>query len=204
MAASHLWSSRAGLQRGFDSFFAGIGATELAVWRNQFESGFNSPLTSSCGRLFDAVAALLGLRTRAVYEGQPATELEAIADANVKDKYGYDLLLENGVWIIDPAPAFSEIWWDLVRGRAVAEIAGAFHNTVAAWTVEIAARVRAAHGLSRVCLSGGCFQNMLLTDRVVSGLTSCGFEVYAQNLVPCNDGGVSLGQAAVAWALTQA
>ena len=181
-----------------------MNATELAVWRNQFESGFNSPLTSSCGRLFDAVAALLGVRTRAAYEGQPAAELEAVADAAVSDYYGYDLIQDNGVWIIDPAPTFCELWWDIVRGRPVPEIAGAFHNTVAAWSVAVATRIREASRVNRVCLSGGCFQNALLTTRMVAGLDAQGFEVFTQQLVPCNDGGVSLGQAAVAWALTQA
>lgn len=201
MAAAHLWA--AADHAAFTDFFARLNATETAVWRHQFETGLNAPPTSSCGRLFDAAAALLGIRTHAVYEGQPAVELEAIADASVEDCYGYDVVPTGHALVIDPAVTFAELWSDHSRGRPVSEIATALHNSVAAWTIDIARRIRAASQLNRVCLSGGCFQSALLTTRVRAGLQAAGFDVFTQSAVPPNDGGVSLGQATVAWALTQ-
>jgi hydrogenase maturation protein HypF len=205
MAASHLWSAalREGSETDFGLFFARLSSLERAVWQKQFESGLNAPPTSSCGRLFDAVAALLGIRSHAVYEGQPAVELEAIADGAVEQRYAYDVASINNVWVIDPARTFYEVWRDIGRGRPASEIAAAFHNTVAAWTIDVAGRIRDATHLNAVCLSGGCFQNELLTARVLAGMRASGFEIFTHALVPPNDGGVALGQAAVAWALTQ-
>lgn len=203
MAVSHLWASGGGAQRAFADFFARFNATELNVWQKQFETGLNAPPTSSCGRLFDAVAALLGIRTDALYEGQPAVELEAVADARVEDCYSYLLVHDRNTWLIEPASMLRDLWRDVRRGRPVPEIAAAFHNTVAAWTSAAAEKVRDTSGLNEVCLSGGCFQNMLLTSRVQKRLGEAGFTVYAQQQLPPNDAGVSLGQATVAWAITQ-
>ncbi len=203
MAASWIWSMGAAHEPGFDEILAGLNPTELTVWHAQFESALNAPATSSCGRFFDAAAAILGVRSRAAYEGQPAIELEAIADANVKDSYEFDIAQPAHCWLIDPSRALRGLMADMRRGRPVAELAAVLHNTVAAWTVECAAIVRAGTGLSRVCLSGGCFQNSLLLTRTIAGLSEAGFEVFTQTLLPPNDGGISLGQATVAWAVTQ-
>lgn len=203
MAASHLWASGGGAQCAFADFFARFNTMELDVWRKQFDSGLNAPPTSSCGRLFDAVSALLGIRTRAAYEGQPAVELEAVADASAEDCYAYLLVHDRNTWLIEPASMFRDLWRDVTRGRPIPEIAAAFHNTVAAWTAAVAEKVRDTSRLNEVCLSGGCFQNALLTRRVIERLEGAGFTVFTQKQLPPNDGGVSLGQAAVAWAVTQ-
>ncbi len=143
------------------------------------------------------------MRREAVYEGQPAVELEAIADATVSDLYPFDLLREGESWIIDPAATLRAVYCEYRAGRGVPAIAGIFHNTVARFTVAACQAVREKHGVSRVALSGGCFQNALLTRRTIEGLTAEGFEVLTHRLVPPNDGGLSLGQAAIAFALTE-
>jgi hydrogenase maturation protein HypF len=174
---------------------------ERIILRRQFDTGLNTPLTSSCGRLFDAAAALLGLSRESLYEGQPAVELEAVADADVDYIYPYDILRDGDGWIIDPAATLRAMWCEVRAGRPVSQIAGVFHNTVAAFTLAVCRDAREKHRINRVALSGGCFQNALLTRRLLGGLTESGFEVLTHRLVPPNDGGLSLGQAVAAYAL---
>ncbi|TDC67051.1 carbamoyltransferase HypF [Actinomadura sp. GC306] len=159
----------------------------------------NAPLTSSMGRLFDAVAAVLGIRDRVHYEGQAAAELEQRADPSERAAYrasvhGGTAFTVAGSDLLDAAVA------DLRAGVPVPLIAARFHNGVAALIVDAATRLRDTTGLGTVALSGGVFQNMLLLDRAVAGLTAAGFEVLTHHNVPPNDGGLSLGQAAVATA----
>ncbi|URM94118.1 carbamoyltransferase HypF [Actinomadura madurae] len=161
--------------------------------------GINAPLTSSMGRLFDAVAAVLGVRDRVTYEGQAAIELEQRADPAESGAYraslsGTSSFVARGRDLLDAVVA------DLGAGAPVPVIAARFHNGVAALVVDGASRVREATGLVTVALSGGVFQNMLLLDRAVSGLAGAGFDVLTHHRVPPNDGGISLGQAAVATA----
>lgn len=161
--------------------------------------GINAPLTSSMGRLFDAVAAVLGVRDRVTYEGQAAIELEQRADPAESGAYraslsGTSSFVARGRDLLDAVVA------DLGAGAPVPVIAARFHNGVAALVVDGASRVREATGLATVALSGGVFQNMLLLDRAVSGLAGAGFDVLTHHRVPPNDGGISLGQAAVATA----
>ncbi len=202
MAAGYVWSLCRASEAEFASFIGTLPIGERIILRRQFETQFNTPPTSSCGRLFDAAAALLGVRTEAVYEGQPAVELEALADPKADDLYPFDLLRADGRWVIDPAATLRALWCDYRTGRPVRVIAAAFHNTVAAFTVEVCRAVRDKHRLNRVVLSGGCFQNALLTRRLLDRLGAEGFELLTHRHVPPNDGGISLGQAAVAHALT--
>jgi hydrogenase maturation protein HypF len=161
------------------------------------QRGINSPLTSSAGRLFDAVAAVLGVRDAISYEGQAAIELEQLAD--VTERSGYRAVVSDG-------PALRVAGADLVRaaaddltaGVSPPVIAARFHNGVAAAIEEVCAALRDRHGLDTVALSGGVFQNLLLTDRVVRQLVDRGFRVLVHRRVPCNDGGISFGQAVVA------
>jgi hydrogenase maturation protein HypF len=203
MAAGYIWSlgRRAG-EAEFSDYIGKLPIGERIILRRQFEAQLNAPLTSSCGRLFDAAAALLGLRMEALYEGQPAVELEAVADGDTDELYPYDLVREDDGWVIDPAATLRALWCECRAGRPIPTIAGAFHNTVASFTVEVCKRVRERQRLERVALSGGCFQNALLTRRLVDGLTGEGFEVLTHRRVPPNDGGIALGQAVVAYALT--
>jgi hydrogenase maturation protein HypF len=159
--------------------------------------GVNAPLTSSAGRLFDAVSALAGVRDAVNYEGQAAIELEQLADAGERGAY------RAGIEAGDP---FRVLGRDLIA--AVAEdlragvpreiIAGRFHHAVAGLITGGCVLLRERHGLDTVALSGGVFQNLLLLDRTVRRLEGAGFRVLVHSRVPCNDGGISLGQAAAA------
>jgi hydrogenase maturation protein HypF len=163
--------------------------------RGMTKSGTNSPDTSSMGRLFDAVAGLLCLRSAVNYEGQAAIELETKADRACEHGYefGFD---ESGV--IKAEGVVRTATEDLLEGLAPATVSAKFHQGVAALVASVARRVREERRINRVVLSGGVFQNMLLLGRARRALTSDGFEVFTHRRVPTNDGGISLGQAAIA------
>jgi hydrogenase maturation protein HypF len=160
----------------------------------------NAPLTSSAGRLFDAVAALLGVRDTINYEGQAAIELEQITDTGERGRYQATLTSQAGELQVAGADFVRAAAEDLAAGIPVPIIAARFHNGVAASVVAVCGQIREQTGLGVVALSGGVFQNVLLTGRVVGGLERDGFRVLVHNRVPCNDGGISLGQAVVAGA----
>jgi len=151
----------------------------------------NTVDTSSCGRLFDAVSAILGVRLETTYEGEAAIELEALAAPGIADSYPYS--------VDDGAIDFRETIRAIARDESSREVRSArFHNTVSAAVAETCRRIRARDGLNQVCLSGGTFQNVYLLSRTVQLLREEGFEVYTHAAVPPNDGGLSLGQAAIA------
>jgi len=159
----------------------------------------NSPLTSSCGRLFDAVAAIAGIRQQVTYEAQAAIELEmAIGNHESDDAYQFALLPEADSLIISTRSMFESLVEDICRHWPVAEISRKFHNGLVNVFVQIAGKLRKATSFNRVCLSGGTFNNRYLTTRFTSQLQSEEFEVFTQNEVPAGDGGLSLGQAMVA------
>ena len=159
------------------------------------EKKLNSPLTSSCGRLFDAVAALLGIRKTVSYEGQAAIQLENTISSE-PDNAAYPLEITNG--LIKTKPLFDELLRDLHSGVPVGTISRRFHNGLINAFATIANQLRDQHSLSRVCLSGGTFQNLYLTETLTQRLESASFQVSTQSEVPCNDGGLSLGQALIA------
>jgi hydrogenase maturation protein HypF len=162
-------------------------------------AGVNSPPTSSAGRLFDAVSAILGARDRIAYEGQAAIELEQLADPT--EDVAYSATVEGEPLRISGVELIRGVVGDLRRGVAASTVAGRFHNGLAAAIVGACRAVRRRTGLSTTALSGGVFQNVLLLDRVVAGLEGYGFRVLVHSRVPPNDGGISLGQAAVAGAV---
>jgi hydrogenase maturation protein HypF len=159
--------------------------------------GVNSPLTSSAGRLFDAVAALLGVRDAINYEGQAAVELEQLADPAEQGAYRASITTGYPFRILgrELVRAVAE---DLAAGTAPGVIAARFHNGVVGLITDCCLLLRERHGLSTVALSGGVFQNLLLTHAAVAQLERHGFGVLVHSRVPCNDGGISLGQAVVA------
>jgi len=159
--------------------------------------GVNSPLTSSAGRLFDAAAALLGVREAISYEGQAAVELEQLADPAETSFYRAGIRNRDpfGILGVDLVRAAVD---DLAAGIPREIIAARFHNGVAALIEAGCALLRERHGLSTVALSGGVFQNLLLLRETVRRLEARGFSVLVHSRVPCNDGGISLGQAVVA------
>ncbi|MHB8894752.1 MAG: carbamoyltransferase HypF [Candidatus Geothermincolia bacterium] len=163
----------------------------------QLKERVNAPMTSSAGRMFDVAAALAGLRSEAAYDGQAACELEAVAEAT-REYYNFVLDKSAEPWVVDTRPTFREIIVDADAGREVSEIAGKFHATMALVVIETCEAIAAATGLKRVALSGGVFQNGLLAKWVVEGLKSSGLTPLVHRRVPCNDGGISLGQAVVA------
>jgi hydrogenase maturation protein HypF len=170
---------------------------ELALVRRLIASSVNSPLTSSCGRLFDAISALVGVRGVVNYEGQAAIELEMLAAEGVDDTYDWRLLRRTPM-VIDPAPLLRGVVADLRAGVDSGVISARFHNTVAAIVGGVCRAAREKTGVGRVALSGGCFQNVYLLGRTIDALEGDGFEVLIHHLVPANDGGISLGQALIA------
>jgi hydrogenase maturation protein HypF len=159
----------------------------------------NSPLTSSAGRLFDAAAALLGVRDLIHYEGQAAIELEQLADpgTGTRDAYSARIAVDTHV-LIRGADLIRAAADDLAAGVDRPVIAARFHHGVAAAIAAVCSTLRDRSGLRVVALSGGVFQNLLLTTMAVRRLEDMGFRVLTHSRVPCNDGGISLGQAVVA------
>ena len=165
--------------------------------------GVNAPLTSSAGRLFDAAAAMLGVRDTINYEGQAAIELEQIADRH--ETGVYPAAVSAGVpFQVSGPDLIAALLTDLAAGVPRAVIAARFHHGVAALIETGCALLRERHGLGTVALSGGVFQNMLLLHATVARLEARGFTVLVHSRVPCNDGGISLGQAAAAAARDRA
>jgi hydrogenase maturation protein HypF len=174
---------------------AAFSPEELRVVGQQLRRGFNAPSTSSAGRLFDAVAALVGLRQRLRYEGQGAMELEFRLEKGVEEGYGMRLVEgEAGEWIVDWEPMIRQLLGD-VEGRVpVGRMAARFHNSL----VEAMVAVARQAGEARMVLTGGCMQNKYLTERAVRRLQEEGFRPYWHQRVPPNDGGIALGQVVAA------
>jgi len=169
------------------------------VLLRMLERGVNSPLTSSCGRLFDAVAALLGVRHKITYEGQAAIELEmAMQGAQGDAGYPLEIVPVGAGWQIDTRALFEHLVTDLRQGVPTSEMSLRFHNGLVRAFARVAGLVRERTGLERVCLSGGSFQNAYLLAHLQAQLESSGFAVYTHERVPAGDGGLCLGQALVA------
>jgi hydrogenase maturation protein HypF len=165
------------------------------------ERRLNAPMTSSMGRLFDAVAALAGVRLRVSYEGQAAMELEALA-ADVDADGAYPFAIPGGSpLVIDTRPLIVAAAAEARLGRAPAVIGRRFHTTILEIVAQVCTRLAEESGLADVVLSGGVFLNALLTGEVTARLERDGFRVYRHRRVPPGDGGLCLGQLAVAAAL---
>jgi len=184
------------------SFLKHIDPIEIELIKQQLRAGINSPLNSSMGRLFDAVSALIGVRTEIDYEGQAAVELEMVAyDAvdKVGDRaYPFCIIEIEGVHIIQLKELFASVVKDLSGRISKACIAAKFHNTVAKMILEMCRLIAGKTGINQVALSGGVFQNRMLFRKVVPMLESAGLSVLVHKQVPCNDGGISLGQSVIA------
>ena len=178
-------------------FLQDVPARQISLIDAMIERRIQTVETSSCGRLFDAVAAMVGLGGRVSFEGQAAITLEAAALVGVEERYDFRV---NDVdpAEIDMRPTVEGIVRDISLGKDKGYISARFHSTVAAVIVDVCQRLREQEGLNRVCLSGGVFQNMYLLERTMKGLYGCAFEVFQHAVVPPNDGGISLGQAVIA------
>ena len=161
-------------------------------------AGVLAPLTSSAGRLFDVVAALLGVRDSITYEGQAAIELEQLADPAETDTFSVSFQSTAHGFEIRAADLVRAVVENLLRQVQPSAIAGRFHNSVAEAILHGCLTIREHTGLSTVALSGGVFQNMLLLERTIDRLEAQGFRVLRHRQVPPNAGGISLGQAVIA------
>lgn len=173
-----------------------LGEERLRILARMVARRINTVDTSSCGRLFDAVAALLGLCDQVTYEAQAAIELEALARKSSRTNRTYPFSLDEGV--VRTGDIFAAIIEEVARGTPKADIARAFHQSIAEIVRRMAAEARAATGIKVAALSGGCFQNRLLLAASVKRLERDGFTVLVHRRVPANDGGLALGQAVIA------
>jgi hydrogenase maturation protein HypF len=183
---------------------AAFSAAELATLKTMLAKKLNSPLTTSMGRLFDAVTSLIDLRQQIRFEGQAAMELEFAIDSTGTEE-AYSLKLSHGIKnemetggtpvLLDWSPMIEAIIVDVQQGVSVGVISAKFHNALAESIVAVAK----CAGQNRVVLSGGCFQNRYLTERAVRRLQAEGFRPYWHQRVPPNDGGIALGQVVAAW-----
>ncbi|MFP4056192.1 MAG: carbamoyltransferase HypF [Candidatus Brocadiia bacterium] len=197
MAVAYLGEAVEELER------AGVDAAALAAVEELVRRGVACPQTSSMGRLFDAVSALLGVCTEVSYEGQAAIELEAAAEAGDPTFYPFQLDVTEPPWTVDPRGIVRAVLDDLRAGASRGLIAARFHNTMVAVVRSVCARACRERGLETVVLSGGCFQNQWLAERAAEGLERDGFDVRSHRRVPTNDGGLAIGQAVVALARAQ-
>ncbi len=195
-------SSEGAARRTRLAFMEQVNEVEIEVIKRQIERGINSPLTSSMGRLFDAVSALIGIRGEIDYEGQAAVELEMASYkenwVDDKESYPYHIGEDKGTRIVRLVDLLSAIVGDLKQGTSQGRISVKFHNTVARMVNEMCRLIADTTGIRQVALSGGVFQNRLLLRKTVNLLETHGFQVFTHKQVPCNDGGISLGQALVA------
>jgi hydrogenase maturation protein HypF len=177
--------------------FQGVDERQVALVDTMLRRRIQTVETSSCGRLFDAVAAMLGLASEVTFEGQAAIALEAAAESGIDDRYEFEIE-EGEPAILDLRPVIVSIAKDISSGRRVGQTSARFHNTLSAAIGEMCSRIGSRDGVNRVCLSGGSFQNLYLLGRTVVELRRRSFDVFLHAQVPANDGGLSLGQAVVA------
>lgn len=174
-----------------------VSTRERDLILKMMEKGINTVMTSSCGRLFDAVASILGLRHEITFEGQAAVDLEMAAVAGTEGVYPFQMEFTDP-WQVDTRPMIESIVSELQQGEAAGVIAARFHSTLAVMIAEVCRELRRREMLNKVCLSGGTFQNMFLLERTLAALADYNFEVYLHEKLPPNDGGISLGQAVIA------
>jgi hydrogenase maturation protein HypF len=179
-----------------------LAAKPLATLDTMMARSLNSPLTSSAGRLFDAVAAALGIcRDAIAYEGQAAIELETLAlraAGGEGGAYPFGLVMAGDRWLLDPAPMWRALLADLASGRNPGSMAARFHRGLAQGAADLTGRLAGERGIATIALSGGVFQNKTLFEAIVQRLRHQGLRVLTHRQVPANDGGLALGQAVVA------
>ncbi|MEJ2101763.1 MAG: carbamoyltransferase HypF [Desulfobacterales bacterium] len=180
-----------------------IEARKLKVVTEMISKGVNSPQTSSLGRLFDGVAAIAGIRQQVNFEGQAAMELEMLAAGDARSTYDYQWASEDPIKIF-LSPIIRGVVKDVQDGLSIGQISTKFHRTLIVLFAEVCTALRRNVELNRVVLSGGCFQNAILLTGLIKELESRNFEVFSHRQVPCNDGGIALGQAMVAASIADA
>jgi hydrogenase maturation protein HypF len=177
-----------------------LNPAELEIIKQQLKRGINSPLTSSAGRLFDAVSALAGVRQEIDYEAQAVIELEMLAPDEVEEgeSYPFSIVEYKGTRVVKLGELLSAVAQDARNRPPASVISLKFHHTMAEIITQMCKLIARESGINQVVLSGGVFQNRLLLKLATAALQREGFSVLTHHLVPCNDGGISLGQAVVA------
>ncbi len=179
----------------------GIAEERRTAVLTMMQNGFNSPLTSSCGRLFDAIAVLLGIRLDSDFEGQAAMEVEAFARQWQRPEEHRqrveEPVAENGLFIIDSSPFIRRMLCDLEAGKSIPELAMGFHTWLLDSLVVTIRKLAVTSGIRTVVLSGGCLQNRIIMEGLFQALEQDSFQVFTGQEVPVNDGGISLGQAVI-------
>ena len=198
VALSHVVAAAGDAAALARKLFSDVPESERNLVVQQIEKRVNCVDTSSAGRLFDAISAILGICLEISYEAQAAIELESVADPLVSRAHPYSIEDAGGEILVDPGPIVRSVLDDVARGVPAEEIAGAFHNTVVDFCRDAAVRLAESAGIGTVVLSGGVFQNRLLLRKLTAALEESGLCVVLHRQVPTNDGGVSLGQAVVA------
>ncbi len=180
-------------------FLKTIDEKTLEIITQQVDRSLNSPLTSSCGRLFDAVSALIGVRGEINYDAQAAMELEmAAGGTSVEESYPFTIDSQEGMRLIRLKGLFEAIITDMDAGAPIAVISARFHNTISGMIVQMCRQLAEENSLNTVAISGGVFQNRRLLEQAIKELKAAGLKVISQSQVPSNDGGVALGQAVIA------
>ena len=177
-----------------------LAARPVGLLQHMLASGINAPLTSSCGRLFDAAAAAVGICKDAIaYEGQAAIELEShCGPLDGATGYPFAFTDQAGARVLDPAPMWRALCDDLAAGAGPRDVATRFHAGLANALTELSVELAAAHGLETVALSGGVLQNRTLFEALCARLRAADLAVLSHHRVPSNDGGLALGQAVAA------
>ena len=201
IALAYLWSSKLEWDPEFLPV-AALCAEERSILKSQLEFRINTPLTSSMGRFFDAVASITGVQQKVNYEAQAAIEFEALADPYENGEYNW-IMEPNGnhngaQYQIDPAPLINEVLMDMQNNISISIISARFHSSVARMVSKVCNTLRSDYGIDEIVLSGGVWQNMTLLQRTHNLLVSDNFKVYIHHQVPTNDGGLALGQAIIA------
>ncbi|MDO8879722.1 MAG: carbamoyltransferase HypF [Coriobacteriia bacterium] len=187
---------------GAGPFYERLSEGEESTVLAMIEHGINTPRTSSMGRLFDAVASLAGVRDDALYEGQAAIELEAVADMTAEGAYAFEIVIRDSgaPLVVDCAPVLAAVLDDIVYRTPASVISARFHRAVTAAVIDTCARLAPEFGLAHVALAGGVFMNRLVVRGVADGVREAGLTPLTHLRLPANDGGIAFGQAVVAWA----
>ena len=167
---------------------------ELKIISQQLTNKINTPLSSSMGRLFDAVASIIDIKHFNYYEGQAAMELEAFCDPEIDGSYPYEIQQNT----ISVKPIIQAIIKDYLNGTQTSVISSRFHNTIATIVIDLALSLRNQYGINTIALSGGVWQNTVLLNKTIHQLKAANFNPLIHHKIPPNDGGISLGQAIIA------
>ncbi|MGF7401378.1 carbamoyltransferase HypF [Thermoanaerobacterium thermosaccharolyticum] len=179
----------------YEEYLKRFDAKELEIIKTQIDKKINAPLVSSMGRLFDAVASLIGVKDTVQYEGQAAMELESIIETD--PSYYSFTVSSDDQYVVDTSDILRQVYADYKKGVNKGIISARFHNTIVEFTAYVALKLGEKYGIDKVVLSGGSFQNKYLLENITDRLSKEGFYVYSNSKIPCNDGGISLGQAVI-------